>query len=168
MRSGWVGGSAGLRWDSGVRGGAEGTAPGRLPSRAGPSEGSPGWVCLAGPAGTGFGVSASRTPLLALGGRVALAAEARGAAEVGPGRRGWQVRARRSEAGEAREARRGAATAATAAAALLLPPGCCSAACSLAGSRGPRPARGSPDTGTRCAQPHSPPEGGAALGPKKP
>ncbi|CAO2632601.1 hypothetical protein LEMLEM_LOCUS21856 [Lemmus lemmus] len=50
----------------------------------------------------------------------------------------------------------------------LLPPGCCSAACSLARSRGPRPARGSPDTGTRRAQPHSPPEGGAALGPKKP
>lgn len=66
---------------------------------------------------------------------MALAAEARGAAEVGPGRRGWQVRARRSEAGEAREARRGAATAATtAAAAPLLPPGCCSAACSLARS----------------------------------
>lgn len=100
---------------------------------------------------------------------MALAAEARGAAEVGPGRRGWQVRARRSEAGEAREARRGAATAATAAAAApLLPPGCCSAACSLARSRGPRPARGSPDTGTRRAQPHSPPAGGAALGPKKP
>lgn len=66
---------------------------------------------------------------------MALAADARGAAEVGPGRRGWQVRARRNEAGEAREARRGAATAATTAAAaasgLLLR---CLLACSFARS----------------------------------
>lgn len=89
MRSPWVRGSEGLRWDSGFRGGAEGTAPGRLLSRAGPSEGSPGPVCLAGPADTGSGVSAPRAPLPDPGGRVALAAEARGAAEVGPGRRGW-------------------------------------------------------------------------------
>lgn len=82
---------------------------------------------------------------------------------VGPGaaQRGWRGQGGEARSGHCRHRRRRAA----AASGLLLR---CLLARSLARSRGPRPARGSPDTGTRRAQPHSPPEGGAALGPKKP
>lgn len=78
---------------------------------------------------------------------------------VGSGRRGWRVRARRG-GGQRGEARGGCS-------ATPLRPGLLSPLLAPR-PRGPRPARRSPDTGTRRAQPHSPPEGGAALGPKKP
>lgn len=155
LRSGSSWGSAGLSLDSGC--GAEGTAP--------------SCGALWGPAGVlraGFGLRAGGHWLRCLCARRSAprfrqalgdAGRREGAAVVGPGRQGWQVGARRGQGGEAPSGRRRDAAAARAAAWL---------SCSLARSRGPRPARRSPDTGKRRAQPHSPPEGGAALGPKEP
>lgn len=157
LRSGSSWGSAGLRWGSGR--GAEGTAP---------SCGA--WWGPAGVLRARFGLRGRRA-LALVPPRSALRAQLQAgvwrcrpkrggcggrAGEVGVADRGA---ARRGRGGEARSGRRRDGAAARAAAWL---------SCSLARSRGPRPARRSPDTGKRRAQPHSPPEGGAALGPKEP
>lgn len=100
------------------------------------------------------------------GRRLALLTEARGLRRSGRGGEGGG--SGRGEARLVRPGRRGAERRRPPPATLLLPGLLLGLAGSLARSRGPRPARRSPDTGTRRAQPHSPPEGGAALGPKKP